>query len=203
MKDERQAPVITRTGLALLLSVAVLSASATTAGAAALITGRDVKDGSLTGKDVKNSSLAGADVRDGSLTAADFSGSTEGAPGPQGPQGAAGAAGAIGPTGADGPTGDAGIPGATGAKGLAGVRNPVYVSAANTINELTIEYWGVNCPAGTKVLSGGVSGGTSKVIYETAPLDDGAGWWVGVHNPTNLPGDSFQDYLAWAVCATT
>ena len=203
MKDAAQSPVVTRTGLALLVAGAVLAASTTTAGAAALFTGRDVKDSSLTGKDVKSASLTGSDVSDGSLTADDFSGPTEGAPGQQGPQGPVGAAGPIGPVGAGGPTGDAGGPGATGPKGLAGVRNPVYVSSANTITELNIEYWPVYCPAGTKVLSGGVSGGTSKVIYETAPLDNGVGWYVGVHNPLNLPGDSSQDYLAWAVCATT
>ena len=40
--------------------------------AAATITGKDVKNGSLTGKDVKNSSLKGKDLKDGSVADADL-----------------------------------------------------------------------------------------------------------------------------------
>lgn len=39
--------------------------------AAAQLTGKNIKNGSLSGKDVKNSSLKGKDVKDGSLTGAD------------------------------------------------------------------------------------------------------------------------------------
>lgn len=53
---------------AAVLLVVAMAGSAT---AAALITGKDVKNGSLTGKDVKNSSLAGTDVKNGSLTGQD------------------------------------------------------------------------------------------------------------------------------------
>ena len=49
------------------VAVTVLILAAATATAAALITGADVKDGSLTGADVKNGSLTGADVEDGSI----------------------------------------------------------------------------------------------------------------------------------------
>jgi hypothetical protein len=45
-----------------------------TAYAAATITGKDVKNGSLSGKDVKSSSLKGKDVKDQSLTGADVAG---------------------------------------------------------------------------------------------------------------------------------
>jgi hypothetical protein len=53
------------------IAAIVLICGATTAGAAKLITGSDVKDGSLTGKDVKNGSLTGKDVKNGSLTGKD------------------------------------------------------------------------------------------------------------------------------------
>ncbi len=63
----------TRLAPALLLAVAVLLvAVAGTATAAKLITGKDVKNGTLTGLDVKNGSLGSADVKDGSLTRADL-----------------------------------------------------------------------------------------------------------------------------------
>lgn len=56
-----------------LLAAAVLLvvAMAGSATAAALITGKDVKNGSLTGKDVKASSLTAKQVKDGSLGGAD------------------------------------------------------------------------------------------------------------------------------------
>jgi hypothetical protein len=67
--------------------------------AATVITGKNVKNGSLTGKDVKNSSLTGGDVKNKSLAPADFNGSVQGPQGdtgPQGPKGDTGAAGAPG-----------------------------------------------------------------------------------------------------------
>ena len=71
--------------------------------AATVITGKNVKNGSLTGKDVKNSSLTGGDVKNKSLTPSDFSGSVTG---PQGPKG---------DTGLQGPKGDQGAPGVVAA----------------------------------------------------------------------------------------
>ena len=65
--------------------------------ATTVITGKDVKNGSLTGKDVKNGSLAGKDVKNGALTGtdvadkslspADFSGSVQGPKGDKGDPG--------------------------------------------------------------------------------------------------------------------
>jgi hypothetical protein len=59
---------------ALIACLALVLVTAGTAGAAAMISGKQVKDGSLTGRDVK----------DRSLTAADFSGSVAGASGVSG-----------------------------------------------------------------------------------------------------------------------
>lgn len=52
-------------------AVALLSTAAG-ATAATLITGADVKNGSLTGADIKNSSLTGTDIKNSSLTGADI-----------------------------------------------------------------------------------------------------------------------------------
>jgi hypothetical protein len=75
-----------------VVGIAVVGAlvAATSAGAAALIDGGDVKNGSLTGKDVKNKSL----------TKKDFRGSVRGPRGFTGPQGAQGVAGPAGAAGA-------------------------------------------------------------------------------------------------------
>ena len=53
-------------------ALALVFALSGTAYAGALITGRDIRDGSVTGKDVKNGTLTGTDVRDGSLSKADL-----------------------------------------------------------------------------------------------------------------------------------
>src|SRR3954452_12404146 len=75
-------------------TLAVFLALTGGATAAALITGKDVKDGSLTGADVKNHSLLRKDFKSGQLPA-----------GARGPQGVAGPTGPIGP---QGPKGDSG-----------------------------------------------------------------------------------------------
>lgn len=80
----------------LLVGVVVgLLVAATTATAAGLIGGEDVRNGSLTGKDIRNKSL----------TKRDFRGSV------RGPRGARGPRGRLGPTGPTGPAGPAGASG--------------------------------------------------------------------------------------------
>lgn len=87
----------------MIVAIIALVVATTGAGTAAtvLLTGKQIKDGTITGADVKNSSLAGidvknssltgADVKDKSLTAADFNGSVQGPKGDTGPQGPPGA----------------------------------------------------------------------------------------------------------------
>jgi hypothetical protein len=98
--------------------VALVAALGGTAVAAKLISGKDVRNGSLTGVDLKNGSVTGADIKDKSLTAKDFKGSIQGAQGPAGP---------AGPAGVAGPAGPAGPQGETGAKGDTGPRGPSNV----------------------------------------------------------------------------
>src|ERR1700748_1908548 len=72
--------------VALLALFVALGGSAS---AAFIITGRNVKNGSLTGKDVKNGSLGSSDVKNHSLTSKDIKGRVRG---PRGPAGAPGSA---------------------------------------------------------------------------------------------------------------
>jgi hypothetical protein len=83
------------TALAFLVLAGTSVAQDAVTSATALITGKQVKNGSLTGKDVK----------DHSLTKKDFKGSVRGATGPQGIQGVQG------PQGPQGVKGDTGAPG--------------------------------------------------------------------------------------------
>src|SRR5918999_1331684 len=82
----------------LAIVVVAILVSATSAGAAALITGAQIKNNSVTGKDVKNKSL----------TKRDFRGSVRGVRGVRGPQGPQGPRGETGPQGLQGPQGPAG-----------------------------------------------------------------------------------------------
>ena len=90
-----------------MATVAVFIALGGSSYAAVMVTGKNVKNGSLTGADVKNSSLTGGDVKNASLTPSDFKGSVEGPKGDTGPQGA---------------QGDAGLRGAKGETGVQGER---------------------------------------------------------------------------------
>ena len=185
-----------RTRFVLLAAAGLVVASTATAGAADLLTGKDVKNESLTGKDIRNGTISGADVRDGSLTKDDFSGSLVGPQGPEGPQGPAGPKGTTGAPGTPGAPGEPGTPGAPGAPGVSALE---YVVTGNSVNAKSTEYWAAECPVGKKVLGGGVSSIEPDfvTVRESAALDAGAGWWVGVYNDKA----SAQNSYAWAVCA--
>jgi hypothetical protein len=82
--------------------------------AAAKVTGKDVRDGSLTAAEIRDGSLRARDFRAGDLPA-----------GPQGPAGADGPKGDAGPAGPAGPVGPIGIAGPNGPKGDAGPPGPI------------------------------------------------------------------------------
>lgn len=158
--------------LLLVGAVAVLIAFASSATAAVVVTGKQIKDNTITTKDFRDGGLRGLDVRDESLTQNDFATIVEG---PRGPQGGRG------------PTGQ------PGSSGLAHVIEPL------AIPKNTTKTWGAKCPAGTRVLSGGGSAATQGIalLTESAPLDDaGSGWWVGIRNETNVTVTGY----AWALC---
>lgn len=160
--------------------IIVLSAAATAlavsfsggALAAALITGADIKDGTITTADVRNESLK---VKDISPTARESLRGQQGETGPAGPQGATGADGAAGPqgpTGATGPQGDKGATGATGPQGPQGPQGPNGTTGAT----------GPQGPQGTTGAQGpqGPTGPTGPIgpstVYRVSPAD------------VNLPG---------------
>jgi Collagen triple helix repeat (20 copies) len=98
----------------ILACVAVaLIVGTTSATAATLVTGKQVKDGSLSGADVKNGSLSKADLSDkaiNSLRGQNGTNGVKGKDGATGPKGDQGPAGTAGPQGNPGPRGPAGPP---------------------------------------------------------------------------------------------
>jgi collagen triple helix repeat protein len=115
----------------LTAAVAVLViALAGTASAARLITGAQIKDGSITGRDIKAGSIGASNLR---ADAASALRGRDGAPGatgargdtgPTGPRGDAGAQGVRGPKGDTGATGADGAAGIQGERGVAGPQGP-------------------------------------------------------------------------------
>jgi hypothetical protein len=109
----------------LVALVALFVALTSSATAAVLITGKNVKDGSLTGKDLKKRSIT-ADRLAANVLATPQGSVRPGAPGATGATGATGANGAAGTNGTDG------APGAPGAKGDPSYRRTILVSPCTT-----------------------------------------------------------------------
>ena len=111
-----------------LALAAVLVTFAGSATAGALVTGKQIKNGTVTGLDLRDTSVTGADVEDDSLTADDFSGAIQGPPGPAGPRG---------------PQGPIGAPRVHGASGLE------YVVVAQSIPPEATRTWAAMCAPAT------------------------------------------------------
>ena len=184
-----------RLSAALLAVVGLSIVLGGTAGAVSLVTGKQIKDGTVRGRDVGNGSLSGADVADRSLTAADFNGSVQGPPGPDGAQGPQGPKGDQGVAGSAGPQGAKGDP---GAPGISGLRYVMSQGAAVTAGSWRGLY--IYCDD-QKVLGGGVStfpDSDKARVVQSAPLTGGTGWYVKVRNE----GSSDLTAFGWASCAT-
>jgi hypothetical protein len=187
--------------------------------AAATITGKHIKDGTVTGRDVKNRSLSTNKLSAEALSSlAGPAGSQgvrgqQGQPGPKGDQGSAGPKGdqgSAGPKGDQGPAGPKGDTGLRGEPGPAGPQGPIgpigitglqYVTKSTRIYTDMYTKWSVTCPSGKKALGGGVASATDvvfgKTLLESAPLDNGTGWMAKVMNTHGAP---ITEYV-WAVCA--
>ena len=63
-----------RIRFAVLAAVALVVSVAGSAGAAALVTSRQIKDGTVTGRDIHAHTITRADIKDGSLQPQDFLG---------------------------------------------------------------------------------------------------------------------------------
>ena len=185
-----------RAATAVVLAVVVLTIGVGgTAGAVSLVTGKQIKDGTVRSCDVGNGSLTGADVADRSLSAADFNGSVRGPAGAPGPEGAAGPRG---PQGAVGPKGEQGVKGDPGAPGVSGLR--YAISEATSVAAGSKKGLYVYCD-GQQVLAGGLSTSAfadQAQLAQSAPLNGGVGWYVSVKNA----GPSDMTVYGWAVCAS-
>jgi hypothetical protein len=173
---------LTTTALVAGLSLTLVTGG--TAGAAKLLSGKDIKDNSITGVDVK----------DRSLTAADFRDSITGPAGPQGVPGLPGAPGPAGETGSAGPPGPAGPAGPVGPSGISGYEIRIQ---RQDIPGRDYRSWQARCPLPKKVLGGGVSGNFVTEVRESAPANEGVGWAATVLNGTTAT----QTAYVWAICA--
>ena len=182
---------------------AIIAVSASSgAVAASLITGADVKNGSLTSADLKNNGVKGQDVQDGALSAADLSAATvaqlTGGSGQAGQAGPIGPVGPVGPVGETGPKGDKGDKGDKGQAGPAGVSGLVYVENTKDINAGAGGTMAVFCPAGKKVL--GVAADWTASVKPTATSIN-----PNLNNPAAYgfnDTDSTKTLRVSATCAT-
>lgn len=186
---------------ALLLSLlAVVLACAGSATAATLISGKQIRDGSVTGADLKNGSVGAKDLKRGLAGTLGPAGpkGADGAPGPKGADGAAGAAGAPGAPGAPGPAGAVGAPGLSEYEIVVGAE----ISTSAPRGELNPIAF---CPDGKVPVGGGatVTSGLGDAeerygeIVTSMPTIDGRGWVVKFFKGT-VPTVSMR---ARVVCA--
>lgn len=172
---------------AALLALALVVGAGGTATAAKLITGKNIKDGSVTGADIKNRSLTGADVKDRSLKASDL------------------AKGVL-PTvvavpGQPGATGPSGPPGAAAFGSLVYAKGGPFDNPAGEVSK-----GAVVCPEGRYAIGGGAWGDAEapgQAVTASAPATEGnevapSRWQVWMANAT-AEDASFDVY---AICAT-
>ncbi|HUQ21697.1 MAG TPA: hypothetical protein VM049_01650 [Gaiellaceae bacterium] len=95
-------------------------ATAATAGVQALITGAQIKDGTIESRDIENGTIGRGDIRSSVLASLQGERGSTGPEGPRGPVGPQGAAGPQGTTGGQGPQGATGATGAPGPQGVKG-----------------------------------------------------------------------------------
>jgi Collagen triple helix repeat (20 copies) len=196
-----------------LIAVCATLLAATTAGAAALIDGGDIRDNSVTGQDIRNGTLRMRDIADG---ATERLRGQDGAKGDTGAQGAAGPAGAQGAKGDPGPKGDTGPAGPQGERGPAG---PVLPSIGHLLHvedgaqDIAHLSYVLDDPVALEDLteltffqelvhdSGGNDNFGANVILGVDADEDGTyeaddlGWHLSptVHDPAVLGGDTFVE----------
>jgi hypothetical protein len=138
---------------------------------------------------VPKNSVGSAQVINGSLQKGDLSKKAvvalKGAQGQQGAQGAQGA------------TGSAGAAGAVGATGPPGISGYVVVTTTTPLANGAFAGLSAPCPAGKKVLGGGLEIGNFVKILGSLPLPDGTGWRIDARNDSGVD----INMQAFAVCA--
>jgi hypothetical protein len=171
----------------LVAVVALLAALAGGAVGATLVTGEQIKDGSITGKDVKNGSLQLNDLSKlarTSLRAVGVAGQA-GPAGPQGPQG---------PTGPQGPAGlrgSAGVVGAYVRVGEPAHRGSTFATAV------------VSCDPGDIATGGGYAPNLSFPVANSTPTIDVEGVPHGWQVDATAPSNPLLTFFAYVVCLDT
>jgi Collagen triple helix repeat (20 copies) len=174
--------------------VSVLVALSGTASAALVMTGKQIKDGTVTGKDVKNRSLGTKKLSNKALA------SLQGQRGPAGPQGPKGEPGV---QGLQGPKGDTGPAGPKGDTGLAQVTTRT-AGIAFTANGSMGEYkdGAAMCQAGETVVAGGYRLPSASIVAGSGVLNSFA---IVQSRPANASGDpalNGQEPRGWYVEAS-
>ena len=118
-----------------------------------------------------------------------------GAQGPKGDPGAQGPAGPAGPAGPQGPKGDTGAQGAPGANGFSGYQ---IVNAAFALDPGTAWNAKPTCPAGKRVVGGGVTQpfDFNTFVLASGPMPDGSGWIAQIENDSS----GTETVNAYAIC---
>lgn len=149
-----------------------------------------LKNHAVTSAKLAYGSVGAANVKAGSLLASDFHAGQLPA-GPVGPQG---------PQGATGPQGPQGVAGAQGSPGISGYQVVTNSSATDTTPGKAIA---VNCPAGEKVLGGGISPETANTdtlaAVNSYPDNNDTQWFVSAVDLTN-PSSAWT-LAGYAICA--
>ncbi len=184
--------------MAVALAALVVATVGSAPAARQLLTGADVKDGSLTGADIRPGSLTVRNLSPAALDALLGStgpGSTpiaasnlrsENARGSRGPRGPRGPRGTAGMTGVTGAAGARGAPGPTGAAGAAGARGAPGSTTISSWSGPSSRAAGddkgtATCLTGGKAISGGFWGSEgSRVLIGSQPSPGGFGWEIEV-----------------------
>jgi len=171
----------TRRWMAGLLVVGALGTALGVSGgaqAAQLITGNQIKDGTVTTQDVRNATITSRDVAEASITTADIAGDETGSPGPRGEQGR---------------TGKAGL------KVVGSVTTEPQLLSPGTTSTAFL-----TCGDGRVAIGGGLhaSDASRLQLLDSSPLgsapESRPGWVVRAYNP---PGRPDATMVAFAVCA--
>jgi hypothetical protein len=158
-------------GMVALLATAAFVAGGGAATAAKLVTGKNIKDGSITLKDLSRSTrsaLKGA----------------QGSPGAPGRQGTPGPAGPAGPTG----------PGGTSSLAIA-LGDTRFLCAGGGPAGCDVGVSEARCPAGMVATGGGYEYEQNAPVNNVVPINssnsDGTGWIVGLINYSAINADFF------------
>lgn len=189
--------------IALLCAVTLVFGMSTGAVAAKMITGKQIKNGTVTSADIKNRTLQKADLSTKAQAALKGPAGEPGTDGAPGADGAPGVAGAPGAPGAPGPAGAAGAVGPAGPAGPAGLSNVERVVESVTVAPGAQSVAVALCPANkTPIGAGGYFLSLQQAVQFGLPVSINLGVTGAAAYGRNT--DNVDRLLrAQVVCATT